>query len=367
MFNGVRTSKWYFYSGPMPEPAQSEDRCLVFAGSANPELAEDVAKFLGRPLDDITCKRFNDGEVSIRVNTSVRGKSVYIIQPCCGSEAGSVNDNLMELLLMVSTMRRASASKITAVIPYYGYARQDRKMESRVPISAADVASMIQCMGVDRVVCVDLHCGQIQGFFPPQTPVDNLNAGPVGAVYFAEKGLGKTVVVSPDAGGVQRAKEFRQMLERVTRVEAGVAMIIKQRSGAGKIEQMDLIGSVKDQDVIIVDDMIDTAGTLCKAAKQLKEKGARRVFAFATHGVFSGPAAERIEQSVLEEVVVSNTIPLKPAFVRQTTKKVKQLTLAPLLAETIKRLHLGQSMSALFKFSEKSKPPLMELGPAATP
>eukprot|EP00501_MAST-03F_sp_TOSAG23-6_P001422 GSMAST32.ASY1.ANO1.1478.1 assembled CDS len=336
----------------MPKAQSEDDRCLVFAGSANADLAEDVAKFLGRPLDDISVGRFNDGEVSIRVNTSVRNKSVYIIQPCCNSS--------------VSTMRRASAAKITAIIPYYGYARQDRKLESRVPISAADVARMIQCMGVDRVVCVDLHCGQIQGFFPPSTPVDNLNAGPVGAVYFAEKSLQNTIVVSPDAGGVQRAKEFRMMLERVTKKEAGVAMIIKQRSGAGKIEQMDLIGTVEGCDVIIVDDMIDTAGTLCKAALHLKEKGAHKVYCFATHGVFSGPAFERIEASVLEEVVVCNTIPFSSQF--PNSKKVKQLTIAPLLAETIKRLHLGKSMSALFQLNNKKKRSVvsnLNIGPPA--
>ena len=249
---------------------------------------------------------------------------------------------------VVSTMRRASADKITAVIPYYGYARQDRKMTARVPISAADVARLLEAMGVDRVVAVDLHCGQIQGFFGPRVPVDNLDAAVVGVKYFTSKALVNPVVVSPDAGGVYRAKQFREGLNLAKPgSDTGLAMIIKQRPKAGQIERMDLVGSVDGADVIIVDDMIDTAGTLATAAANLKSNGARRVFAFAPHGLFSGPASDRIARSVLEEVVVTNTIPLKAGA--RANDKIVQLSVAPLLAEAIKRVHYRQSVSELFK------------------
>lgn len=251
---------------------------------------------------------------------------------------------------VVSTMRRASADKITAVIPYYGYARQDRKMTARVPISAADVARLLEAMGVDRVVAVDLHCGQIQGFFGPRVPVDNLDAATVGVKYFSSKALVNPVVVSPDAGGVYRAKQFREGLNlSKPGSDTGLAMIIKQRPKAGQIERMDLVGSVDGCDVVIVDDMIDTAGTLCTAASNLKTNGARRVFAFAPHGLFSGPASDRIARSVLEEVVVTNTIPLKAGA--RANDKIVQLSVAPLLAEAIKRVHFRQSVSELFRKS----------------
>jgi len=247
-------------------------------------------------------------------------------------------------------MRRASADKITAVIPYYGYARQDRKMTARVPISAADVARLLEAMGVDRVVAVDLHCGQIQGFFGPRVPVDNLDAAVVGVKYFVSKALVNPVVVSPDAGGVYRAKQFREGLNlSKPGSDTGLAMIIKQRPKAGQIERMDLVGSVDGADVIIVDDMIDTAGTLATAAANLKNNGARRVFAFAPHGLFSGPASDRIARSELEEVVVTNTIPLKAGA--RANDKIVQLSVAPLLAEAIKRVHFRQSVSELFNRS----------------
>lgn len=319
---------------------------ILFSGNANPELSKEIATLLGVSLGDITVSRFADGEVNVQVHDNVRGKDVYIIQPTCSP----VNEHLMELLLMVSTMRRASAERITAVIPYYGYARQDRKMAARVPISAADVARLLEAMGVDRVVAVDLHCGQIQGFFGPRVPVDNLGAGVVGVRYFAGKGLVNPVVISPDAGGVYRAKQFREGLNiQNPSLDAGLAMIIKQRPKAGQIERMDLVGSVDNADCVIVDDMIDTAGTLCTAAEQLKSSGARRVFAFASHGLFSGPASDRISRSVLEEVVVTNTIPLTSTS--KTNEKIVQLSVAPLLAEAIKRVHLRQSVSDLFKKS----------------
>lgn len=322
-----------------------EDReMVIFSGNANPELAVEIAKLLNRPLGDITVARFADGEVNVQVHDNVRGKDVYIIQPTCPP----VNEHLLELLLMVSTMRRASAERITAVIPYYAYARQDRKMTARVPISAADVARLLEAMGVDRVVAVDLHCGQIQGFFGPRVPVDNLDAGSVGVNYFAAKDIVNPVVVSPDAGGVYRAKQFREGINSaVAGHDCGLAMIIKQRPKAGAIERMDLVGSVDDSDVIIVDDMIDTAGTLTTAANQLKEHGARRVFAFASHGLFSGPASDRIQKSALEEVVITNTIPLKANA--RANEKIVSLSVAPLLAEAIKRVHYKQSVSELFK------------------
>jgi ribose-phosphate pyrophosphokinase len=268
--------------------------------------------------------------------------AVYLVQPTCQP----VNDNLMELLLTVGALRRASASRVTAVIPYYGYARQDRKDRPRVTISAADVARMIESMGVDRVVCVDLHCGQIQGFFGPRTPVDNLYAGPIALQYFKYKNLLNPVVVSPDAGGVYRAKTFKEGLEGLG-IDTGLAMIIKQRKAAGVIGTMDLVGHVKGCDCIIVDDMIDTAGTLTTAANELQMMGARKVYAFATHGLFNGPAFERIEASALEEVVCANTIPLREGTLA-ITRKIKQLSIGKLLAETIQRLHTGDSVSSIF-------------------
>lgn len=317
---------------------------VLFSGRANVELAQEVADFLGSRLGNITVGRFADGEVKVQVNENVRGKDVYIFQPTCPP----VNENLMELLLMVSTMRRASAKRITVIIPYYGYARQDRKMTARVPISAADVARLLESMGVDRVVAIDLHCGQIQGFFGPRVPVDNLDGGHVGVEYFAQKELVNPVIVSPDAGGVYRAKKFREGIVRYTdKADCALAMIVKQRRRAGEIASMDLVGQVKDCDCILVDDMIDTAGTLCAAAEELKAAGARRVFAYASHGLFSGPASDRIKKSCLSEVVVCNSIPLQSQAKLNT--KIMQLSVAPLLAEAICRIHTKQSISALFK------------------
>jgi ribose-phosphate pyrophosphokinase len=351
----------------------------LLAGNANPELAEEIAARLGVPLTPAKIGRFVDGEVSIQVLENVRNSDVYIIQPTCPP----VNDNLMELLLCTSAVRRAAAAHVTAVVPYYGYARQDRKERSRVPISAADVAKMMEAMGIDRVCCVDLHCGQIQGFFGPRTPVDNLYATPIAISYFVTRQLQNVVVVSPDAGGVARAKMFREGLES-SGIRASLAMIIRrtatehgavdtidsggERSGRDSARERsastagggdppvvsrtvdipsDLVGEVRGCDCIIVDDMIDTAGTLCSAANELTSFGARRVFAFATHGLFSGPAAERIEGSSLDEVVVANTIPL-PASVRAGTTKVRQLSVGKLLAQAINCIHTGDSVSRLF-------------------
>lgn len=315
----------------------------IFSGNANPELAENVAKLVGVQLGKITVERFADGEVNVMVHENVRGKDVYIVQPTCVP----VNENLMELLLMVSTMRRSSARRITAVIPYYGYARQDRKMAARVPISAADVARLLEAMGVDRVIAVDLHCGQIQGFFGPRVPVDNLDGGLVGVTYFGNHELVNPVVVSPDAGGVARAKKFREWLVGKHGLQStGLAMIIKQRVKANEIDRMDLVGNVEGSDCIIVDDMIDTAGTLCKAAQHLADHGARNVYAFASHGLFNGAASERIQNSVLKEVVVVNTTPLPASC--DGNDKIVQLDIAPLVAQAIQNIHGKKSVSMLF-------------------
>jgi len=316
----------------------------LFSGNGNMGLSLEIAKILGINLGKATVGQFADGEVNVQIHENVRGKDVYIIQPTCPP----VNNNLMELLLMVSTLNRASARRITVVIPYYGYARQDRKMQARVPISAADVARLLEAMGVDRVIAVDLHCGQIQGFFGPRVPVDNLDGGIVGLDHFGSKDLHNPVIVSPDAGGVYRAKKFKEGLtHRYEMKDIGLAMIIKQRARAGTVDKMDLVGDVADCDCIIVDDMIDTAGTICKAAAVLKEKGARRVFAFASHGLLSGPGIQRIAKSKMEECVILNTIPSSPQ--REANEKLVVLSVAPLLAQTIFNIHAKKSISALFK------------------
>jgi len=316
----------------------------LFSGNGNLALSLEICRYLGINLGKATVSRFADGEVNVVVHENVRGKDCYVIQPTCPP----VNDNIMELLLMVSTLRRASARRITVVIPYYGYARQDRKMQARVPISAADVARLIESMGVDRVIAVDLHCGQIQGFFGPRVPVDNLDGGIVGLDYFGSKDLHNPVVVSPDAGGVYRAKKFKEgLMHKYDMQDIGLAMIVKQRARAGRVDKMDLVGDVKDCDCILVDDMIDTAGTLCKAADVLIENGARRVFAFASHGLLSGPGNDRLANSKMEEIVILNTIPTSPQ--REANEKLTMLSVAPLLAQAIFNVHAKKSLSALFK------------------
>jgi len=316
----------------------------LFSGNGNLALSMEIARTLGINLGKATVGKFADGETHIQIHENVRGKDVYVIQPTCPP----VNNNLMELLLMVSTLNRASARRITVVIPYYGYARQDRKMQARVPISAADVARLLEAMGIDRVIAVDLHCGQIQGFFGPRVPVDNLDGGIVGIDHFGGKDLHNPVIVSPDAGGVYRAKKFKEGLaHKYDMDDVGLAMIIKQRARAGTVDQMDLVGDVQDCDCIIVDDMIDTAGTICKAAAVLKEKGARRVFAFASHGLLSGPGNDRIAQSAMEECVILDTIPTSPQ--REANEKLVVLSVAPLLAQTIFNIHAKKSISALFR------------------
>jgi ribose-phosphate pyrophosphokinase len=316
----------------------------LFAGNANQKLAKDVAECLGVQLCDLQIGRFNDGEISIQIKENIRNSDVYLLQSTCSSSQGSVNDNILELYLLVSTMKRASARKITAVIPYFGYARQDRKMKSRVPISASDIARLLEAAGVDHVISVDLHSGQVQGFFH-HSAVDNLFGSHVFVPYcLQKKDLKNPVVISPDAGGIDRAKQFIEGLS-AKGIQARLAVIVKQRKEAGQVEKMDLIGTVKDSDVIIVDDICDTGGTLVQAAQELKQNGAKRVFACITHPVFSGSAIEKIADPALDEVIVTDSI----CFKKQVPANVTQLSIAPLLAEAIRRAHKGESISSLFK------------------
>ena len=311
------------------------DKIRVFSGNSNPSLAQKICESLGVPLGAARVRRFSDGEVMAEIGENVRGRDVYIIQSTCAP----TNDNLMELLVMTDALKRASAATITAVIPYYGYARQDRKAAPRTPITAKLVADLITTSGVDRVVTVDLHAGQIQGFF--NIPVDNLYAAPVILDYLKTRFAGESIVmVTPDAGGTERARAFAK------RLECTLAVIDKRRTGPNVAEVMHLIGDVRDKIAIILDDMIDTAGTLTQAAKALKENGARSIFACATHGVLSGPAIERINTSDIEEVVLTDTIPMGDKA--PTTTKIRMLSVANLLAEAIRRIHEDESVSSLF-------------------
>lgn len=318
------------------------DQAVIVSGNANLPLAHEVANYLGIPLSPALVSKFNDGEIQIKIQTNVRGKDTFIIQSTCPCAGQSINDNLMELFLLVRTMVRASAKSITVVIPYYGYARQDRKVSARVPISAADVALMLELAGVTRVLTVDLHCGQIQGFFR-NIPVDNLFAAPIFVNYLASKDLENVVVVSPDAGGVERAKKFMEGLHKKG-VAADMALISKQREKAGVVGSMNLIGDVTNADAIIVDDMCDTGGTLVKAAQLLKDSGARRVFAVVTHPVFSCDALTKIGKSVITEMIIADTIPLRgPAPANITC-----ISVSGLLGEAIRRIQYGESISELF-------------------
>lgn len=307
----------------------------IFTGTANKTLGKAIADYLELPLGRAEVTRFSDGEIFARINENVRGVDVYVIQPTCAP----VNDNLMELLVVVDALKRASAGSITAVLPYYGYARQDRKVAPRTPITAKLVADLITGAGVGRVVAVDLHAGQIQGFF--NCPFDHLYANTVVLDYLSKRFADTDVVfVSPDAGGVERTRAYAK------RMDADLAIIDKRREKANVSEVMHIVGDVKGRDCVILDDMIDTAGTLCNAASALRQHGAKRVFAAATHGVLSGPAVERIAASQLEEVVVTDTIPLGKAAVE--CGKFKVLTVASLLGEAIKRIHHSDSVSSLF-------------------
>lgn len=309
----------------------------LFAGNATPELAKHIANRLYTSLGDISVGRFSDGEVSVQINENVRGEDVFIIQSTCSP----TNDNLMELLVMIDAMRRASAGRITAVIPYFGYARQDRRVRSaRVPITAKVIADFLSTVGVDRVLTVDLHAEQIQGFF--DVPVDNVFGSPILLEDMLRRKFERPIVVSPDIGGVVRARAIAKLLN-----DADMAIIDKRRPRANETEVMNIIGDVADRDCILVDDMIDTAGTLCKAADALKVRGAKRVFAYATHPIFSGKAVENIKNSQIDEIVVCDTIPLSDAV--KALKNVRTLTLSGMLAEAIRRISNEESISAMFE------------------
>lgn len=310
------------------------DCIMLITGNSHRTLSESVAKELNMPLCNIISTTFSDGELSVRIEQNIRGTDVFVLQSTCTP----VNDNIMELLLIIDALKRASAGRITAVIPYYGYARQDRKVQSRVPISSKLVADLLTSAGANRVLTVDLHAGQIQGFF--NIPVDHLYASPILAEYFRSKKLEDLVVVSPDAGGVERARSFAK------RLNASLAIIDKRREQANVSEVMNVIGDVDGCPTILFDDMIDTAGTITQAAQALKENGAKKVFATCAHAVLSGPAIERLNESVLEEVVVSNTIPLEEK--EKACPKLKVLNIAPMLAEAIKRIHEESSINSLF-------------------
>ncbi len=310
---------------------------VLTAGNANRKLAQEIAEALGTRLAEAEVSQFSDGEVFVQVNENVRGADVFVIQPTCPP----VNQNLMELLIMIDALRRASAFRITAVIPYYGYARQDRKVQPRVPITAKLVADLITAAGTQRVLTMDLHVGQIQGFF--NIPVDHLFAAPVLLQYFqqrlAEHAWEDPVVVAPDAGGVERSRAFAK------RLGTSLAIMDKRRTGANETRIMHVIGDVRNRDVILLDDIIDTAGTIVQAVSALREEGARRILASCTHPVLSGQAVERLEKSEIAEVVVTNTIPLRED---QQSKKITVLSVAPLLAEAIHRIHTETSVSSLF-------------------
>ncbi len=312
-----------------------ENKIRIFCGNSNPALAGKICAGLGLPLGAAKVKNFSDGEIMVEIGENVRGRDVYIVQSTCYP----TNNNLMELLIMMDALKRASAAKITAIMPYYGYARQDRKVAPRTPITSKLVADLLTSAGADRVVTVDLHAGQIQGFF--DIPVDNLYAAPVILDHIKKNYCGDSIVmVSPDAGGTERARAYAK------RLECSLAIIDKRRSGPNISEVMHLIGDVKDKAAIILDDMVDTAGTLTQAAKALKEHGAKTIYACATHGVLSGPAIDRINDSFIEEVVITDTIPQDDKT--EKSSKLKVLSVADLLAEAIRRIHQDESVSSLF-------------------
>ncbi|WP_198300778.1 ribose-phosphate pyrophosphokinase [Cellvibrio sp. PSBB006] len=309
---------------------------MVFTGNANPELAQKIVDHLGMQLGEVSVSQFSDGEVAVELLTNVRGRDVFVVQSTCAP----TNDNLIELIVMVDALRRASAGRITAVVPYFGYARQDRRVRSaRVPITAKVVADMMVGVGVDRVLTVDLHAEQIQGFF--DVPVDNVYGSPVLLEDIEKQSFQDLIVVSPDIGGVVRARAVAKQLG------IDLAIIDKRRPQAGVAEVMNIIGDVNDRTCLLVDDMVDTAGTLCNAAKALKEHGAKRVIAYCTHPVLSGNAIQNLNNSVLDELVVTDSIPL-----RQEAKdcpRIRQLTLSRMLAEAMRRLSNEESLSAMFR------------------
>jgi len=306
----------------------------VFAGNSNPALVKEVCGYLGTEQGNALVSTFSDSEIRVQINENVRGKDVFLFQSCCDP----VNKHVMELLLMLDALKRSSAYRITAVIPYYGYGRQDRKDQPRVPISAKLVADLIATAGANRVLTMDLHAGQIQGFF--NIPVDHLYAAPVLLEYVEKRGSQDLVVVSPDAGGVERARAFAK------RLQVNLAIIDKRREGPNESQVMHIIGEVSGRDALLLDDMIDTAGTITQGAAACMTYGARRVWTACTHAVLSGPALEKLKSSKLEEVVVTNTIPLNGKD--RTCPKLSVLSVAPLLGEAIKRIHEEESVSSLF-------------------
>jgi ribose-phosphate pyrophosphokinase len=317
-----------------PQTQEGFNKVKIFSGRANQELATEIAAYLGTTLSPITIKNFSDGETYVKVEESVRGFDVFVVQPTCNP----VNDHMVELLVMIDALKRASANTITAIMPYYGYARQDRKTVGREAISAKLMADLIATAGATRVVAMDLHTGQLQGFFNILT--DHLYATPVLFKYIKDMQLDNLVVVSPDAGGVERARVFAKKLN------CPIAIVDKRRAAHNVAEVYNVIGDVKDKNAILVDDMIDTAGTICAAAKLLSQEGARHVYAMATHPVFSGPAIERLANSVFDEVIVTNSIPLTAAG--KQVDKITQLSIAPMLGEAIRRIHDDLSVSEMF-------------------
>lgn len=306
----------------------------IVAGRAHPSLAQEICEYLGEPLAHVECYNFSDGEVFCQIKENVRGTDAFIMQPTCTP----VNDNLIELLIMIDAMKRASVRRITAVIPYYGYARQDKKDAPRVPITAKLVADLVSAAGADRILTMDLHASQIQGFF--DVPVDHLFAAPVVLEAIDDLDIENLMIVSPDAGGVERARAIAK------RLQADLAIVDKRRTGTNQASVMHVIGEVEGRDVLILDDIIDTAGTLTHTVEALREKGADRVFAAGVHGILSGPALERIERSFLEQVLVTNTTPLDEKLRR--CSKLRPLSVAPLLGEAIKSIHIDSSVSRLF-------------------
>ncbi|HWQ11173.1 MAG TPA: ribose-phosphate pyrophosphokinase [Roseiflexaceae bacterium] len=310
-----------------------EGRLQIFSGNANRALAQEIASGLNINLGRAIVGTFKNGETRVKIEENVRGSDVFVVQPTCTP----VNHHLMELLLLIDALRRASAARVTAVVPYYGYAKQEKKTTGREPISAKLVANLIRTAGADRVLTMDLHAPAIEGFF--DIPVDHLQAGPLLAEYIRELGLPRPVVVSPDAGGVGRANSFRE------RISAGLAIIAKQRPQPDIAEMIEMVGDVEGKTAVIVDDMISTGGTLAEAARALRERGAIKVYACATHGIFAGDALAVIAESVLAETIVTNTIPLTPGH---DAARVRAISVAPLFAEAIMRIHKDLSLSALF-------------------
>jgi ribose-phosphate pyrophosphokinase len=308
----------------------NENPPKIFAGSCGKEISQEIANYLKIPVYQIHVSHFNDGELRIKIDENVKNKNVYVIQSICSTANASVNENLMELYLTLCTLKRSLASHITAIIPYYGYARQDRKTAEGETISASDIAHLLETTNIDKIIAVDLHCGQIQGFFN-KTVIENLSAIDIFSNYIAKKNLNNMVIVSPDAGGVDRAKQFITSLNKQG-VFANFAIIIKQRLSAGVVDKMNIIGSVKDCDAIIIDDICDTGGTLIKAVDELKKHGAKKIFACITHPVFSNEAIKKLEKSNLTELIVTNTIPVQ----EKLPKNIIALSISPIIAEAIK-------------------------------